>query len=273
MKLSRAKIKERLFEHLNLDLGIKTKTTYDEVCYGSSYTDFTIKGLRNWKFSIWIRGNREKGFDVYFFGQHRWFIDKFKPNMSPFCIEIEGVKTDKQLNDLLYNEDNAAKFKWLMYGKEHPVKFLVGTYYDEYSPVYYSNIDGKKLKWLVETVWYYGIREPIKDWYIEYGQYVFLLGAKLIYKLRFGNKVRVKLKHRKEFFSPKWEFKIIYTPKAKDEDGTYCSTYEKINIRWNKYKEKYEYNWWILDRGVFQRVDLENIIEGETRGFYYKYDI
>ena len=72
-----------------------------------SVVHFHVKGLKNWKFGIWINMDYEKQ-TIKCFAQHEQFIDKFKPSDSLFLETVSRYS----LCSLIENKDNA---RWVYY--------------------------------------------------------------------------------------------------------------------------------------------------------------
>lgn len=102
--MTRREAAEKIFNHIK-----ENKFTPINIEYGDCYfifdhgedgvVHFNIKGLRHWKFGMWINTNAEElknddGEDypaVQFFCRHTLDLDKFKPSRSFFLVKI-GLK-------------------------------------------------------------------------------------------------------------------------------------------------------------------------------------
>ena len=71
-----------------------------------SVVHFNIKGIKKWKFGMWIDIKNEN--PIQFFAQYTDFIDKFKPSASIFSVNINN----KSLANIVTNKDNT---KWVYY--------------------------------------------------------------------------------------------------------------------------------------------------------------
>lgn len=70
-----------------------------------SVVHFHIKGVKGWKFGMWIDCSDSDEHYVQFFAQYEEFIDKFKPTASTFVVNIS-----KQ--DLKYIVEDRDQAKW-----------------------------------------------------------------------------------------------------------------------------------------------------------------
>ena len=47
----------------------------------NSVCHFTVKGLKRWLFGIWVQEEKSQ-YKIYLFGEHKDYIDKFKPSAT-----------------------------------------------------------------------------------------------------------------------------------------------------------------------------------------------
>ena len=87
-----------------------------------SVIHFGIKGLRNWKFAMWVNTNlNELKYDkgeypaIQFFCQHKTNIDKFKPSRSFFLAKYTLADVERK-SDLVFYE----VIDILLHIKRHP---------------------------------------------------------------------------------------------------------------------------------------------------------
>lgn len=70
-----------------------------------SVVHFHIKGIKGWKFAMWINCSDSDDYYVQFFAQYEEFISKFKPSASTFVVNIS-----KQ--ELKYVVEDRDQAKW-----------------------------------------------------------------------------------------------------------------------------------------------------------------
>ena len=73
----------------------------NESCYSfvpDSVVKFHIKGIKNWRFGMWI-DHKLPNFTVQFFTQYEPEIDKFKPSRSIFRVTIARVHIERYMEN------------------------------------------------------------------------------------------------------------------------------------------------------------------------------
>lgn len=108
--VSKEKVKDMIFSRLKY-FGFEAKNVsvgneYYIFNFGEeSVVHFDIKGIRGWRFAIWIQdSDDEKEYLVYLFGDKINWIDKFKPSCSTLCSE--RVRVPKE-----YTEENVHDYE------------------------------------------------------------------------------------------------------------------------------------------------------------------
>lgn len=97
-------------------------------CGEDSVVHFHIKGVKNWKFGMWIDTSIDNAVQV--FAQNEMWIDKFKPSRSIFLENI----SKKNLKRVARNEDSAeynymGVVKMIQHIKNNPRIAAVQDYY------------------------------------------------------------------------------------------------------------------------------------------------
>jgi len=262
--MTRKQIVDYVIKSVESISGCKCTLTYhnetDKYDKEYTYNSFEVIGRKRWKFGIWIiTTDDKKSYKVYLFGEHMWYIDKFKPSATEISFEpFEVSKNKKSLpvpcidKDGYSAPDSIWNFGWAIQDIKQSNILSRIKYYWHRSPVF---------SFLVYDWFYYTIKSPLKEWYYDYGMIVPLTISKFLYKLRFGRKVGVHIYSTREFFSPKWDFQVVY----KDEP-TIHDIYWKIN---KKGRKLFLPMW--LYKGCVNLVNAEDESD-KHRGFYIKRD-
>lgn len=198
---------------------------------------FMIKGIKNWKFGIWINtdeNKKDKIADV--FAQYIPCIDKFKPSRSHYCMEIDNWKFE---ND--FNYDLIGMIKEI---KQYPYV------------AYYHDITSEK--WHVSTprAFSYFIKTRLEDNWYEFKKWIktkknlIATNIKLFYLRLIDKRIldfEITDKNTKTYIVyPRYEIKILWK-----EDSI-----SDIEL------EKWEKKWFKKYRSDFSRPDyFEDIIE------------
>lgn len=118
---------DRIFNFIKKDSGIKIKnlksgTGYFVFDFGKNTVHhFRVKGLRGWKFGLWIRRVEDnKFYAVSFFGEHKWFMDKFKPTATTIHIEKDIERKTLDRDDLY--DWNTLSFMYAVRDKINSLK-------------------------------------------------------------------------------------------------------------------------------------------------------
>lgn len=210
----------------------------DTVCH------FKIKGAKYWLFGIWAIPEEDGSITIDLFGEHEWYINKFKPTQT-IISERYILKPNGSIDDLEY--EFLSSIKNISQIANYPV---LG-----YMKHYWRNSKENPLTMYIKDWTFYKIENPIIEWK-ENNLNIFLAKIYKVYtKLRWGKFINISIiDNSGEDFKihPRFELKIEFKQNV-DEDIIYY-IYHKVN-KFKFYKNNcivccYEY--------------------GSKRSFYYK---
>lgn len=194
-----------------------------------SVVHFDIKGLRNWKFAMWIMESEKNknNFNIRFFCRHKLDLDKFKPSRSFFLEEMELSQDELESSDihdtLKYSCDIDRMLKTI---KKHP--FV--SFYMDWNSSYYSD---------ESYILYYfkckvnNIKRKTKEWVKDmFPKIIFGFKAWFIKKYKVVDYVVLKDMNTEDFkISPRYNFHIHFKKISENEDIQ--NEYEcKVLDRW-----------------------------------------
>ena len=170
MKITKKHIREGVFKYFaeyglyvtNVNLG----NGYFLFDFGKdSVVHFQIKGIRKWKFALWIRTDNESGqYKVEFFGEKVCYIDKFKPgHTSLYCYGEKSISME------IPKKDVEEKLETLTFRLLDPLKQLQQLKKSRHV-VEYTLYGGNQrfITWLLNYIWFYDIRTPIAKFLDNY---------------------------------------------------------------------------------------------------------
>lgn len=221
--MTRREVAEMIFNYIK-SIGFKP---YDIKYYNNYFifdrgedevVHFYIKGLRGWKFGMWINTNKEELLSkdgtkehpsLQFFAQHKDNIDKFKPSASYFLAEYN-----------LSEIENPAPYQWhqiksiIKMIKRHP---FISHYYDRYTYYKFTNNSfileyiKKKIDKIIHI-----IKEFCRDWFpILWTKFKILL----INKNKIIKNITVIDGNNDEWKSyPRWTIDILFKEDSTDEE-------------------------------------------------------
>ena len=171
MKITKKLIREGVFAYLgerglhvtNVNLG----NGYFLFDFGKdSVVHFQIKGIRKWKFALWIRTDNESGqYKVEFFGEKVCYIDKFKPgHTSLYCPD------EVQIPMSIPKKDVENKLKHLAFNLFLNLIGQLQQLKKSRHIVEYTLYGGNThfITWLLNYIWFYDIRTPIAEFLDNY---------------------------------------------------------------------------------------------------------
>lgn len=197
-------LRDNHFEPININY----KNSYFVFDMGeNSVVSFSIKGLHNWQFGMWVDTNENNNGDektpvVQFFCQHTLNIDKFKPSRSFFLQEFE-LSEVKSNNPWLY-----PLLPMLKTIKNHP---FVSFAMDGYGGQYYEG--SYFLYYLRERA--YNIQEFIKNWWKNFSTKLWH-GSKIWFLKRYNIVNNVILYDYGTNTSPRYEMRIHFNKISND---------------------------------------------------------
>lgn len=223
----------------------------DSVCH------FKVKGARRWLFGIWcVEDDGKPGsYRVSVFGEHRDYIDKFKPTATSVSAEFTLGPSD--ISDGQYPPCGAYKaIDEIKFISAHP-SLMKYTHYG-------SPRQGV-LGFLLEEFWYYRIRKNLDGFFEKRMAYWFLKFAAAMYTLRFrrrGNSFKATVR-REDYWYPKYTLKVVYG--NMDDEET-----ERVYSAIHGGTAETRRPWLIPNRvdDISRVMDCES--EDDTRGFRYK---
>jgi len=254
------KLLEYISNYTNCSFHILSSNDGDDYYDDCEFNTF-IGPNKKWMLGMWINDNGDGKFKISLFAEHKWMIDKFRPSATAishsFKISEDDINAGKWPIDV-------SMFCWYISTiNDSPVGAFIKFYFSQ------CHSDGSLVKWLLSNWFFYTIKNPLVEWYRDYGMIVPLMFAKLLYKIRFGRCIDVKIESMRDFAMPKWNFKVIY--KTDNDDDTF-NTYCVINTKDTKPGDnKIIYRKLFLPNCIFDGyVDLVNVIDpDDNNGFYY----
>ena len=244
----KVKIKNKIFNFFS-NFGL---TVYDEEVLNGYYlletgensvVHFKINGCKNWLFGLWLMDSEDK-MSISLFGQHKDYIDKFKPTACSISEEIEipnGIGED-ELNEKL------EEFVWSSIYNQIEVIHSSNT--AAKIKFYYHRGGGNVILWLFKQWWFYHIKTPVNNWLKDSANgylcaiICVILNNILWWKL-------YSFYSRTIYLSPSYSIKVNYKEGVSD-DFIYCV-----------YRILKPY------MGFSKAISVEHIPFGEKRGIYF----
>lgn len=228
--MTRKEIVEFIIRYLENEIdGLRCNLEYyfekDEYSDSYEFNTFTLNKSKKWKFGIWVFNSEDNknNFKVYLFAQHKWYIDKFKPSYSPIRYEFEISKREKNLDTGLKKD-----YSFKLFDFKYDVKNIFVSDVASRIKYYWKGAYGNAIKCLISEKWFYDVKIPIYNWYINHGMVANLYLVKTILKARFGKKIDVSITPMRELFSPKWSIQVDYNIKTKEETIKTCDEVNKM---------------------------------------------
>ena len=199
-----------------------------------SVVHFHIKGIKKWKFGMWICTDLEDD-AVQFFAQHEDTIDKFKPSASVFTETV----SKNSLKHIVANKSNTEYVYWNIvklcnHIKNNPKIAVVQEF--NYSPKY---IDTPFLRTYISTMFtHYKYRIDKNKRYVEenYIEPIFNnIGAKIAKKKYSYIIEDIVIKDNCDEcwkVSPHWDVNILFKRLHKDDEEQGNAMYEFVKSTW-----------------------------------------
>ena len=253
-----------VYELYNNGLEIKT------IDYGNGYfifdfgensvCHFTVKKLKKWKFGVWCTESDDNKYKVSLFGEHEYYIDKFKPTQTEisYMFDYDG---DKSLKTKVRRF--ADKIKKIA---KHPLREQYKMYMVD-SPL---NMRYGFLRYHLSNFWFYQVRKPLSRFFDEKCTRVILKAVGWSYERRWrrkGNDFHVNVTTRERGWYPRHEFQVVYGNMS-DEDIYKVYHRMKHNVR-NKYGNMIERPWLFSERVYSNTRFIDTMTDDDMRGFYY----
>ena len=226
----------------------------------NSVCSFTVKGLRKWRWGIWCTEYDDGEYKVSLFGEHEYFVDKFKPTQTAIAYTA-SYTGDESVSKLA--KDFARRLRRIA---RHPLR-------EEYS-IYGEDRYARKhecfgfLKYHLSNFWFYGVREPVSELIGVKFTRLWLKAVGAAYRLRWsrkGNKFHVNTHDRGGGWYPRFEFQVVYDGMSDDEVfDTYCRMRKDAT---NRYGMKYEKPWLFTERVYHNTRFIDAESDDDFRGF------
>ena len=253
-------LRDKIFSYLKTaGYDCKISKIYDE---DINHIDliFNIKQFKHYKFGMQLYTNciendtfkEPDNYNIYLYGEHKDYIDKFKPTATKISRKITVDNDCFKLisKNWLFGEynpltDQLFEFYWDL---QKLKSGIFGKWY-----FYGPHMGENPIFWAIGEWFYYRIRKPIGDWFRSDFNYFLCKLLKFYIKIISFNKLKVEIKDlRKICFSPKVRVRITYPQNASD-DYIYKWYCRLPNHIW----------------GIDKFVDIEHCEFGSDRGFYY----
>lgn len=196
---------------------------------------FKLTGAKNWLFGIWTIPDDNGTIEVSLFGEHYWYIDKFKPTATKIS-QSYTLKQDDTIDELEYNLYDTIET--IAQIANYPVITYITNYWDTTENPFKMYI----------TDWcFYKIKLPIIN-FMKNGFNKFLANIYKVYaELRWSKYINIDIHDsRKDGFNrwPRFDFNIRFKENV-DEEIMY-DIYHKVDkfkfYDRNVSTECYEYN-------------------------------
>jgi hypothetical protein len=212
---------------------------------------FTFKEIPDWKFAMWITWTNDKHdeYNIAFFGNNIYWIDKFKPTASPISCEMKQ-KVDEEFEpfDLVWTVTNNLKGL-----KDHRLicEYAIGSHY-------WTGF----ITWVWSQFYYNKIYKPFFKWYERHILPVKVNIAVWLYNVRYHKylKVRDIYDNRGKYYKQPFDINLEYN---KDIDGddrfdVYCNIEEGLIRKWLN-----------MTNNSVGDVRIRHCEFGKNRDFYY----
>lgn len=185
----------------------------DTVC------NFTVEGAKNWLFGIWAIPQEDDSINVYLFGEHKYYLNKFKPTQTKISQDCK-IKNRGELKNLIYNlGDTISEISLIC---NYPIIGYIKTYWNTCSQ--------NPIKWYIKNWIFYEIKKPIIDWKRNQLNNMLAIVYKYYSKLRWRKYLNISIiDSRKNGFEvwPRFEFKVEFKKDVSESD--LCRIYHQIN--------------------------------------------
>lgn len=196
---------------------------------------FKIKGVKSWLFGIWAIPNDDGTIKVSLFGEHYWYLDKFKPTATKIS-QTYTLKTDATIDELEYNLyhtiDSIAQIA------NYPIITYITNYW---------NTTENPFKMYISDWVFYKIKLPVIN-FMKNEFNKFLINIYKIYcKLRWNKYIDIDIydSHKNGFNRyPRFDFNIRFKENV-DEDIIYDIYHKIYKLKFydnNVSIDFYEYN-------------------------------
>lgn len=208
-----------------------------------SVVHFHIKGCKRWLWGIWITHNENKT-NINLFGEHKDYIDKFKPTQTAIAVEtkIPDNTTEEQWKDAINNVVWDLCYEKLFIVKASNIAGKIKFYYYGSENV---------IQWLLSQWWFYRIKNPFQKRLKYKGNKYVCIFICFILNLFYRKKLNAEYK-KTDFFHPAYEIYIRY--KESIDDNMIRSIYKHI----------------CNDVGFNKSIRINHIPYGEKRGISFK---
>lgn len=208
-----------------------------------SVVHFHIKGCKRWLWGIWITHDENKT-NIDLFGEHKDYIDKFKPTQTAIAVETEisDDATEEQWEDKINNVVWDLCYEKLFIVKASNVAGKIKFYYYGSENV---------VRWLLSQWWFYRIKNPFQKWLKYKGNKYVCMFICFILNLFYRRRLNAEYK-KTDFFHPAYEIYIRYKKGVDD------------NMIWSIYKHICN------DVGFDNSIRINHIPYGEKRGISFK---
>lgn len=212
---------------------------------------FKFKEIPDWVFAMWITWTNDKHdeYNIAFFGNKIYWVDKFKPSCSPISCEM-NIKVDEEFDpfDLIYPIENNLKGL-----KDHRLlcEYAIGSHYCT-----------GFIPWVLSQFYYNKIHNPFFKWYEKHVLPLKVKVATYLYNLRYHKylKVRDVYDNRGKYYKEPYDINLEYKENINEDDrfDAYCNIQEGIIRKWLNITNE--------SVGV---VHVRHCKFGEKRDFYY----
>ena len=169
---------------------------------------FRVPGAKKWLFGIWAIPQEDGSIRVDLFGEHEWYIDKFKPTATKLS-DSAVVKDQASLDDL----------DWSLVSIILDIA-SIAKYPTTARFVHYWNGNGWPVAWLWHQWVFYTICLPWRNFLEDRGNKWLGTIYKYWFRFRYGRKARVELidENTENFTAyPRWNLAITYPAGSSEE--------------------------------------------------------
>ena len=213
---------------------------------------FKFKEIPDWKFAMWITWANDKHdeYNIAFFGNKIYWIDKFKPSCSPISCKTK-IKVDEEFNPTCLWYSVVDILTGL---KKHRLlcEYAMGSHY-------WTGF----IPWLWSQTYVYKIHDPFFKWYEKRILPLKVKVATWLYNVYYHKylKVRDVYDNRGKFYKQPFDINLEYKENIDNDDRfyTYCSIQEGIIRKWLNMTDK------SVGDVVIRHCDF-----GQKRSFYYR---
>ena len=212
---------------------------------------FKFKEIPDWKFAMWITWTNDKKdeYNVAFFGNKIYWIDKFKPSASPISCEMK-LKVDAEFDPFDLTWTITDRLNGL---KDHRLlcEYAINSHY-------WCGF----IPWLWGQIYWHKIRTPFFKWYEYHVLPLKIKVATWLYNLRYHKylKVRDIYDNRGKYYKQPFDINLEYKENISEDDrfDAYCNIEEGIIRKWLN-----------MTNDAVGDVHVRHCKFGEKRDFYY----